>query len=700
MTGILTVPLLVAVTSVAEAQTDTTKGARTLDSLVVRGERSRAGYTPRATATPTKSDLPLLLVPQSTQVVPRTVLEDQAVGTIPEATKNVAGVGAAFGFMGVTNGCVRIRGFSTEQGSVGCTYYRNGTRVWAQPLPFATVEAIEVVKGPNTVLFGRNEPGGMVNVVTRRPSFTRIGSVQQTVGSFGTYITEGTLSGPLDRDKTIAGRITGGYLDTDTFRARAFERLATIDVGLSWLASSATQVDLSVDYARQVYQPDFGLPALGDRPAPVPIRQSYKQDYIDSKTTSLVAEGAASHRLNANWRVGVRGVYLTMKPRYFNVYGYGLDEQTRLYPVYYFAEQYSTRRTWQGVVDLNGTVRTGGARHDLLFGVDYFDEDYDGPIFFSDAAPPLDLDHPQIGSAPKIYPSRSDYSPWAGVARWFGVYWQDQVRIGDRVIVNVGLRHDQTRALFGDPTTTTPVTAGATKPRIGLVVTPRSNLAFYAQYQGALAPNNGRSAAGTSFPPQIGKQLEIGAKIESSDQRFLATIAAFDLRKQRLLTADLSTPDPTDQVAVGEVRNRGIEVDASGRVTERVTVIGSLALSDAKITKDANGNQGHRYEGVPRVAGSAWVRLQPTNRLAAGVGLFAEGRRAGDLGNTFWLPGYGRVDAMAQYRLPIRRTSLTAQVNLNNVFDTTWYAGVYNNSRDFILPGTPRQLLTSLRLEL
>jgi iron complex outermembrane receptor protein len=472
-----------------------------------------------------------------------------------------------------------------------------------------------------------------------------------------------------------------------------------VNGGLTWLASPATQIDLSLDYSRQVYQPDFGLPALGDRPAPVSIRQSYKQDYVDSKTTSWIAEAEARHRLSPSWQLVGRGAYLSIDPNYFNVYGYGLDETTRQYPVYYFAEQFSHRRTWQGNVDLIGSVNGLGARHGLLAGIDYFDEDYDGPIFFSDAAPPLDLDHPDIGSAPKIYPGRDEYSPWAGVGRWLGVYVQDQISIGDRAVVTLGLRHDRTKALFGDPTTTEPVDANATKPRIGLTITPNARWSLYAHYQGALGPNNGRSSDGTSFKPQVAEQFEVGSKLEGRDQQWLVSAAVFQLTKQRLLTADLSTPDPTDQVAIGEVRNRGLEIDASGQLGRRVSFVAAYAYSHAIITEDALGNQGNRYEGVPKHAGSAWVAVQATPAFRFGAGLFAEAERPGDLGNTFVLPGYGRVDAMAQYRFRLGTSRFTAQLNGSNLFDTTWYAGVYNNSRDFILPGAPRHVTGSLRVE-
>lgn len=667
---------------------------RVREAVTVTAEDSYVA--PRAEAA--KVETTLFELPQSVQVVPRAVIEDQGAMTLQETTKNVAGVTGAFGFFGVTNECVRVRGFSTEQGSVGCTYYRDGVRMWAQPISLTATEAVEVVKGPNTVLFGRNEPGGMINLVPKRPG-DKVLSVEQTFGSFGTSLTSVDVGGPLNASRSLLARLNAGYLDTNTFRDRAFETLANVNAAVAWAPGDRTRVDLSVDYSRQRYQPDFGLPALGDRPAPVPVTQSYKQDYIDSKTASTVVQADFVHRFGSTFRLRVAGLYLTMEPNYFNVYGYGLDEETLLYPVYYFAEQFSERRTRQAVADLTGEVRAFGLTHRVLVGTDYFNERYDGPIFFSDAAPPLDLFDPEIGSAPQVHPGRDEYEPYGSLTHWWGFYVQDQVRLGTRWLLNAGLRHDRSKDAFSPDPVADAVAENATKPRFGILFEPRPRLALYAQYQEAFGPNNGRSSAGEAFPGQTAKQIEVGAKWATEGQRFLATLALFDLRKERLLTADLTTPDLGDSIAVGEVRNRGIELDLSGRLG-RASVIASYGYSDAATVQDNNGFEGNRYEGVPRHHVSVWVRSQVRGGLSAGLGVFGETERPGDLGNTFSLPGYVRLDAMAQYRFRVRKSQVTVQLNVDNALDTEWYAGVYRNSRDFIMPGTPRRFQGSVRFDL
>jgi len=572
-------------------------------------------------------------------------------------------------------------------------------RVWAQPLPFAAVEAVEVVKGPASVLYGRNEPGGIINVVTVKPQFTPVASIAQTFGSFDSYVTRADFGDALNASKTLAGRITAAYSDSGSFRERTFDRLLDVNLGLAWQPSSSTRIDLGIDYTRDKYQPDFGLPALGDKPAPVPVTRSYKQDYIDSDTEATIVTLGLEQRLAEGWqlRANLFGSY--QKPEYFNVYGYGLNETTLQYPVIYFAEQFSYRRTYQSSLDLTGHFDTFGLKHTLLVGLDHDRETYDGPIFFSDAAPPLDLYNPQIGTAPRTYPTRADYSPYGSVQRWTGEYLQDQIAIGERLIVNLGFRNDHASYAFSPDPRADLVTTNALKPRAGLVFKARPGLSLFAQYQEGFAPANGRSSSGQAFPSQTATEVQVGGKWANADDTLLATIVLFDLRKKNLVTGDPSTPDPNDSIAVGEVRNRGIEFDAAGQLTRQLSLIASYAYSDARQTKDNNGNQGERYNGVAYNSGSLWARWQFDPAFAAGLGLYAEGNRAGDLANSYSVPGYARLDAMAQYRFRLGPARLSAQLNVNNLLDQKYYAGIYGNARDFIQPGTTRQFIGSLRAD-
>lgn len=686
----------------AAAQAPPPAATKVAESILVTGKR-RTAYSPPPTRSATKTDTPLLETPQSVQVVTRSILDDQQATTLQDATRNVAGASGAFGFFGQSNACVRIRGFTTEQGSVGCTYYRDGVRVWAQPIAFDTVESVDVVKGPNTVLFGRNEPGGFVNVVTKAPSGERVFAITQTLGSFNTAITQLDLGGALNDSKTLTGRINAGYSSTDSYRDRAFDRLGNLNIALGWAPDESNQVDLRVDLTRDTYQPDFGVPALGTRPAPVPVTLSYKQDYIDSRTDAIAVQLSGQHRFNADWQAHGSLYFSYQLPEYFNVYGYGLDETTKQYPVTYFAEQYSWRRTFAGSVDVTGKAEILGMQHSLLIGADGDWERYDGPIFYaagSDVgAPPLDLFNPAIGSAPKIYPDRSAYTPYGSIQKWFGLYAQDQIHLTDQWILNLGGRFDNATFAFSPDPLADAVSETALKPRVGLVFLPRPNISLYVQYQEGFGPSNGRSSSGQVFSGQTADQIEVGAKYQSPGKTLLATLALYDLRKQNLVTGNPATPDPNDSIAVGEVRNQGIELDVSGQLTQRFSLIASYAYANAVTTRDFSGYQGLAYEGVPRHAGSLWGRYQATEALAFGGGVFMEAKRPGDLANSYTLPGYARLDLFTQYRFVAGPARWTLQLNLQNILDQRYFAGIYRNARDFILPGSPRAVMGTIKAE-
>jgi iron complex outermembrane receptor protein len=657
------------------------------------------GYRPLDSQSATKTGTPLSETPQSVQVIPRKVIEDQGAISIQDVAKSVAGVTGAFGFFGVNNGCLRVRGFSTEQGSVGCTYYLDGVRVWAQPIPLAAAERLEIVKGPNSVLFGRNEPGGIVNVITRQADFGQtINTVEQRLGSFNTSWTSVDVGGAINDSKTMAYRINAAYTATDTFRDRVFDNLGNVQAAFAVKPAEGTRLDLIVNYADQVFRPDFGIPALGNRPAPVPIQQSYKQDYVDSETESTSVRLKLDQKLGENWRLNASYFYSYMEPNYFNVYGCCLNETTGKLVVGHFAEQYSWRASNQVNVDLKGDVNILGLRHKPLFGYDYNRERYDGPFFAFNGSPDLDLFHPEIGSATHILPARADFTPFGSIQKWHGFYAQDQVHLTDWLIVNGGFRHDIATFAFSPDPFRDAVTETSTTPRVGVVVKAWPGVNLFAQYQEGFAPGNGRSADGAQLPGETAVEYETGVKWTSPNQALSASLALFNLRKQHVQTHDPnSPPDAPVSIAVGEVRNRGIEFDLTGQLTQKLSILGSYAYSDAVITKDFSGFQGNAYEGVPRHAGSLWLRYQWDEKWAFGGGIFAEGERPGDLGNTFALPGYARVDLMGQYRFLIDKTRWTAQLNVNNVFDTQYYAGVWKNSRDFILPGAPRAAYLTLR---
>lgn len=181
-------------------------------------------------------------------------------------------------------------------------------------------------------------------------------------------------------------------------------------------------------------------------------------------------------------------------------------------------------------------------------------------------------------------------------------------------------------------------------------------LAVYGNYVTSLGNSNGITAGGQVVAPEIGKQREVGLKADLFDHRLNATLAFYHLTKNNVLTRDLASGDPFAVIPVGEQRSRGIEFDMVGRITEAVSVIGSYAYTDTRVTQDHSGLQDHRMPNVPLHSGSLWMKYDfrewrgPLKGFSLGFGPYIAGSRHGDIENTFTLPGYVRLDGFAAYR--------------------------------------------------
>lgn len=196
------------------------------------------------------------------------------------------------------------------------------------------------------------------------------------------------------------------------------------------------------------------------------------------------------------------------------------------------------------------------------------------------------------------------------------------------------------------------------------------------------------------FSPEEGTQYEGGLKTEFWDGRLSSTLAFYHLTKTNVLTAD--PLNPRFQRAIGEARSQGVELDIAGQITDRLNLIASYAFTDARITHDNSGNQGHRLPNVAEHTASLWTTYDLTDRFTVGTGIFLGSGKAGDPENSFKLPGYSRWDMMAAYRFNIAKSRLTAQVNVNNILDKEYYESVRSSNT---LAAEPLTVLGSIRLE-
>jgi iron complex outermembrane receptor protein len=311
---------------------------------------------------------------------------------------------------------------------------------------------------------------------------------------------------------------------------------------------------------------------------------------------------------------------------------------------------------------------------------------------------------------------------------WVGVYGQDMISFADdRLHLLLGGRYDW--AEFNNTFTigTAAQAAAAFKarraeafsPRVGAVVQPLPWLSFYGSYTRSLGTDSALFAgANAPLEPQHAVQYEGGVKAEFFDRRLTATLAFYDIIKTNIVQGTM-VQNIFENI---DAESKGVELDITGRLNENWNVIANYSHTDARITKDINaaalapglvrgcntgtsgGNTGCRLAGIPLDSGNFWLKYDADGwlkGLSAGGGLNIVGNRQGDNENTFQLPAYAVVNAMAAYRFTLGGAILTAQVNVKNLFDQTYYGAVGTPfaSRFRVYPGVPRTILGSLRVE-
>lgn len=674
-------------------------------------------YRAPDSSTATRTETPSLQNAQSTQTVPRAVIEDQKALNLGEALRNVSGVQFDFGFNGSAQPLVILRGFPsvsmTAMGSMSgsSNYYLDGSKVAGVPVNMANVQSIEVVKGPSTVLYGRAEPGGLVNVVSRSISSVPQFSVEQTIGQYGLSRSGIEMSAPLNEDRTLRGRAAVSYFTTDSIRDFVEDRLGAFSGSVAWVPDARTSVTATLDYTDQRYRTDYGVPAIGDRPADLPWSRQFNDSptLSSAKTTSFKLDG--THRFSDAWQVKAKLLSLRSDTSEMDIatyrgdYGLGSTPAqtcpgtaTPLCRYYFYVRPEGANKIDQVNVDFTGNFDTGHIKHTVLLGVDSYRARKTGTTYLQQIDS-VDIFNPVLGNTPPLNVATALPAEFEDRSRWTSVYIQDQLALGSGVFLVGALRYDNTSAIYASPGVE-PNEQSFTTPRVGAVWQFEPNQSVYAQYQDAVSANNGREpATQEALAAERARQFEIGHKVELFDGKLSSTIALYELTKRnRGGSVPTTTPPYFTTVTVGKARSRGLEWDVSGEVTPQISLIGSYAYTATRVLQDPS-YEGRELANVARHTGSLWARYSFAGQWTTGAGIFAQGQREGDIGNTFQLPGYARVDAMLAYRFGLAGAKAALQFNVDNLFDTKYYSGSHQFVQDWIKPGAPRTAKATLRLD-
>ena len=655
--------------------------------------------------TATKTDTPIMQTPFSVQVVPQQVIRDQQAVRLETAVQNVSGVIVQRGANGDTSDSFVIRGFNVDHtyrnGVLGGGSFGQGHR------EMANVERVEVLKGPGAILYGRSEPGGIVNIVTKQPLATPYYSVQQQFGSYNFYRTTADATGPLTKDDTLLYRVNVSYENSGSFRRFMKEDNLFIAPVVQWNISPRTQITAEFEYLHFDRTREFGTPVIGNRPAPIGRNDTVVDPGFNQNLGDRYFAGLhGSHRLNADWEASLRLSLTQLETSVDNNLFFNLAQPNGDLERFYFNGP-TTLRNYQTTFTLTGHINSGVAKHTLLAGYDFF---YLSTKFSGDnavSAPPFNIFAPTFSNPAPVF----DQGSFSGstAETWHGLYLQDQIELPYHIHLLAGARYDNTRGTDNQLGVTT-YEEDRLSPRGGLLWQPLPWLSLYGSYTQSLGPSNVFFRTdGVKMRPQSGQQWEAGVKTEFWDGRLRMTAAYFDLTKQ-----NIAVPDPANLTRlrpVGEAQTRGIELDITGEILPGWQVIAAYSyLPFAKITHDVAddgagnptaGGTGNRLFLAAKDSGSLWSTYEFQDEalrgLKVGGGVVAVGERQGDVANTYQLAGYVTANLMASYQWHVGMTRLTAQLNVNNLFDVSHFAG--SNAFDSAVFGMPRFFMGSIRME-
>lgn len=642
-------------------------------------------------STATRMPTPLMETPLTLSVVPPAVLADQQVTRLEKALQNVAGVRRVAFNQNLTDQFI-LRGFFSN------TTYRDGYRYDARNgshRDLANVERVEVLKGPGSILYGRAEPGGIINLVTKQAQATPSLSVQQQAGAWSSYRTTADLTGPLGAGGRLLYRLNVAYENNRSFRD--FEKSHRVFVApqVSWAASERVRTTVELEYLRDHATPLPRLPeyygnhAVGGI-ADVPRSLNLGEPFSRYDTRTVIGGLRTEIGLTPGWRLVHRANLTHEHADAFNIYIMGpadpdyIDET--IFQRGYQDFVNNTTALYQGL-DLTGRAGALGVEHSLLVGADYLWEHTHFPRFFDentgDSTLNIDIHHPVYLPGP-IRRDRSGDRSLSNGTWWFGAYAQDQVRLPAGFHLLAGLRFDVARSESDNATTERD---HRLSPRLGLLWRPRPALSTYLSYTENFGASNGLDDEDRPLPVQTAEQFEAGIKVELAGGRVRTSVAAFDLAKHNLPGEDRNG----NTIIIDEAHNRGIEAELSGEPAAGWRVV--MGYAWIPYARWGGGiNLGHRMWGVPRHTLNLWTTTRLPAGFHVGAGVVGATEIFNDLENSIRLPGYVVVNAMAGYDFVVGGASLGVQLNGENLLDQTYYnfGTQFGLPRSFTLSATAR----------
>lgn len=667
-----------------------------------RGDGPVQGFVATRSVTGTKTDTPITEIPQAISVVTQDQITEQGAQTVSQALRYTPGVFTEINGEGAKYDETRIRGFLPIIYLDGMPVALN--RFFATPrIETYGLERIEVLKGPSSVLYGQNSPGGLINLISKRPTSTPFGEIELSAGSHNWWQGAFDFGGPGNADKSFLYRFTGLVRDSDTAVNFNNNNRLFFAPSFTW-RNWDTSLTLLTHYGKDTgAYPQQYLPAQGTlffNPNGKISRSFFvgEPGWDKFEREQWAVGYAFEHRFNETWQFRQNFRYMAVD-NYWQAHrseGLQPDLVTLTRGAY-------TQATDGRAITMDNQFQadfiTGPLRHKVLFGADYvrttgnndMQMAYPFPFPTPWTAPvqPINVFYPSYGAKVPGLAPRSDYFD---TKNQLGVYLQDQIKL-DRWILTIGGRHDWSEVSTADHIANTFVQERNSKfsGRAGLGYAFDNGVTPYIVAATSFEQEVGVDAVGQPFKPTTGVQYEAGIKYQPVGTKALFTAAVYDLTRQNVVS---STPGFIS-IQTGEVNVRGLELEAKVSVTDQLDLIAAYTYMDSEITQSANPAElGKPAPMTPRNMASGWVDYVVLPGLKLGGGVRYVGANYSQTSDftveQFPVPSYVVYDAAVRYDFGALDRSLKGlelRVNATNLFDKNYVTYCYGYAYCSLAPG-------------
>ncbi|KII35593.1 TonB-dependent receptor [Pseudomonas fluorescens] len=688
-----------------------TEGALNLGATTITSVMDQStSYQPPDTSSVMRTSASLQEIPQTVNIVPAQVIRDQTPRNLDDALANVSGITQG-NTLGSTQDSVMTRGFGDNRnGSI----MRDGMPIVQGRGMNATVDRVEVLKGPASLLYGIQDPGGVVNMVSKKPELEQYNALtvrgstygEGKNGSGGTFDSTGALG-----QSGLAYRMVLDHEDEDYWRNYGVHRETLVAPSLAWFGEN-TKLLFAYEHREFLTPFDRGtvIDPRDNHPLDIPRDRRLDEPFNNMEGRSDLYHFEADHQLNDNWNAhfGYSWNRETYDASQVRVTAIDTNKGTLTRSMDGTQNALSTDRFT--TASLEGNVDVAGMRHDVVFGIDdEYRKIYREDLIRQKSLTTFSYLNPVYGrevAGTTVSPADSAQTD---KLRSDSVFLQDSIHLTDQWILVAGGRFQEYDQYAGKGVpfkANTDSNGQKWVPRAGLVYRYTDELSFYGSYTESFKPNStiaplsgSSTVLDGSVAPEEAKSWEVGARLDMPG-RVTGNVALFDIKKRNVLVANSEGP-VTIYSAAGEVRSRGLELDLSGQLSERWSMIGSYAYTDAEVTEDPD-YKGKKLQNVAKNSGSLSVvydfgSVIGGDQLRVGAGARYVGERAGNAVNDFELPSYTVADAFATYDTQLDGQRVKFQLNVKNLFDRTYYTSAA--SRFFVSMGDSRQVTLSSTLE-